>query len=332
MVKKILLGIAGLIVLLIIVGFFLPSKIEITRSISISAPAAYSFEEVNNLTNWEKWSYWHSLDSTMKLSYGEKHSGPGGWYSWESEEMGNGKLTITDVEANKKINADLDFMDQGTAKSWFTFEPDGDGTKLTMGFESDFGYNPFMRWIGATIFPSEMNKAYDYNLAKIKSIAESKPVFRSMITEDTIPSISYVAISHTMSMKDNAAVNASMEKMFTTLFSDMKKAKVAITGHPLCLYPGYSEELIQMLCAVPVAPDAKVPAKYTIASTTAGKAIKTVHTGSYDKLGETHNEMNKYIQYKKMKINGVPMEVYVTDPTVEKDTSKWITEIYYPVE
>jgi effector-binding domain-containing protein len=29
---------------------------------------------------------------------------------------------------------------------------------------------------------------------------------------------------------------------------------------------------------------------------------------------------------------GAPWEVYVTDPMVEKDTAKWQTDIYYPVQ
>ena len=39
----------------------------------------------------------------------------------------------------------------------------------------------------------------------------------------------------------------------------------------------------------------------------------------------------EYLQNKGLTMNGAPMEVYVTDPMLEKDTTKWITEVYYPV-
>lgn len=172
--KKILLGLLGIIVLLIIVGFFLPSKIEITRSITMHASPQAAFEQINNLDNWSKWSYWHTLDPGMKITFSENHAGTGAWYSWQSEEMGNGKLTITESEPASMIKADLDFMEQGTAKSWYTFEPKNDSTKVTMGFSTEFGMNPLMRWMGVTMFEREMNKAFDYNLQKIKELAEEK--------------------------------------------------------------------------------------------------------------------------------------------------------------
>lgn len=172
--KKILLGLLGIIILLIIVGFFLPSRIEVTRSLIIHASPEATFEQVNNLKNWEKWSYWYSLDPTTKLTYGDKQAGTGAWYSWASEDMGQGKLTITESNPSSVIKADLDFMEQGTAKCWYTFEPVNDSTKVTMGFSTEFGMNPFMRWMGATMFEGEMNKAFDYNLNKIKELTEGK--------------------------------------------------------------------------------------------------------------------------------------------------------------
>jgi effector-binding domain-containing protein len=63
-----------------------------------------------------------------------------------------------------------------------------------------------------------------------------------------------------------------------------------------------------------------------------GKTVKAVHMGSYNNLENTHEQLNQYIGMKKMEIAGAPWEVYVTDPAMEKDTAKWITEVYYPVK
>jgi effector-binding domain-containing protein len=60
-------------------------------------------------------------------------------------------------------------------------------------------------------------------------------------------------------------------------------------------------------------------------------AVKAIHSGDYNNLKSTHDQVNQYIQFKKLQIVGAPWEVYVTDPTVEKDTTKWVTEVYYPV-
>jgi effector-binding domain-containing protein len=332
MLKKILYVILGVVLLLVVIGFLLPGKFEISRTVKVNAPAAYSFEEVDQLENWNNWSYWNTLDTTMRITYGEKRSGEGASYSWTGEEVGNGKILITESIPHKSIKTDLDFMENGIAKSWYTFEPDGDSTSVTMGFSTDFGMNPFMRLMGATMFESEMDKAFTHNLQKIKELAENKPKFSVNITEEKVQPISYIGISHTMSPKDPNAVSVQMMKMYTELFAVLKKAKVEVNGHPFALFPNYTSESMDMVCAVPVAADAKLPAKYKVMQTTEGMAVKAVHTGSYNNLEATHNQIDKYMGFKKYELNGAPWEVYVTDPEMEKDTAKWITEIYYPIK
>jgi effector-binding domain-containing protein len=330
--KKLLFGLLGLVALLLLIGFLLPGKMEVSRSLSVNAPPEYSFEEVNTLPNWEKWSYWNTLDPNMKVTYGEKTIGEGGYYSWDSEDMGPGKCTITESIPNSSVKIDLDFLEQGTAKGWYTFEPLGDSTKVTMGFSTEFGMNPVMRWVGFAMMESEMNKAFDYNLQKLKELAEAKPKFAVKITEDEITPVSYIGISHTMSPKDMKAVSVQMSKMYDELMTVLEKSKIQMNGHAFCIYPSYSPESMNMVCALPVSPDAKLPSKYKLQQTPGGKAVKVIHTGSYDGLETAHNEIAKYMEFKKIEMNGAPWEVYVTGPDTEPDASKWVTEIYYPVK
>jgi effector-binding domain-containing protein len=332
MLKKIIFALVGLLVLLVVIGFLLPGKFEMTRTAKINAPAEYSFEEINQLDRWNNWSYWNTLDTSMTITYGEKKIGEGASYSWMGEDVGQGKILITESIPFKSIKTDLDFMENGTAKAWYTFEPAGDSTEVTMGFSTEFGMNPIMRLMGATMFESEMDKAFNYNLQKIKEIAEAKPKFGVQLTEENVAPVSYIGISHTMSPKDDKAVSMQMSKMYTELFTVLQKAKVDVNGHPFCIFPSFSEESMDMTCALPVAADAKLPAKYKIMQTPASRAIKAIHYGAYDKLQNTHAEVQKYLAYKKYEESGAPWEVYVTDPYVEKDTTKWVTEVYYPIK
>src|SRR5688572_13322372 len=189
MIKKILLGLLAAVILLIIVGFFLPGKVEVTKSIVVNAPAEYAFEEVDVLENWDKWSYWNTLDTTMTISYGDKPRGAGAFYSWVGKEVGEGKLNITESIPNTSIKADLDFMEDGPAKAFYEFSPEGEGTKVTMSLSTDFGMNPIGRWMGATFFKAEMNKAFEHELNKIKELAEAKPKFTVTITEEEVAPI-----------------------------------------------------------------------------------------------------------------------------------------------
>lgn len=335
MVKKILLFVVGLIVLLILIGFVLPRKFELTKSEVINAPAAYVFEEINDLERWPGWSYWNTLDPEMTVVYGDPKVGTGASYEWTSEVLDEGKLVITESKANESVACDLFFMQaEDASKAVYQLEPAEGGTKLTMRFDTDFGMNPIMRWMGVAMFPSEMNKAFDYNFAKLKEIAEAKPKFTVTISEETTNPVSYIGISTTMSFEDGAAISAQMAKSYGELMGVLQKSKVEMTGAPFCLYPRWDEEKkeMDMVCALPVPPGAKLPAKYPVMQTTGGQAVKAIHLGDYNKLEDTHNQINQYIQYKKLEIVGAPWEVYITDPEMEKDTTKWVTEVFYPVK
>lgn len=330
MIKKILFVIAGLIVLLVLIGFMLPAKLEVSKSVTINASSSAVFEEINDLQRWEKWQYWNSLDPNMKITYGEKKEGAGASYSWTGPQLGEGDLSIKESIPNKSIAIEMNFSGN-PANGFYSLEPDGENTKLNFNFSNDAGMNPIGHWINV-FMKREIEKSFDYAGEKIKGIAESKPKFTYSLTEENVPSMSYVGITTTMSPKDPAAISAQAGKMFTELDNVLKKAKVAITGYPFCLYPKYTEESMDMVCAFPVAADAKVPTKYKVMQTEGGIAVKGVHEGSYDNMQTIHNEIATYIKYKNLTESGAPWEVYITDPMLEKDTAKWITEVYYPVK
>ncbi|MGE0589379.1 MAG: SRPBCC family protein [Cyclobacteriaceae bacterium] len=335
MLKKIIIGIGVLVVIILAIAYIMPGQIEVSKSISINAPAAYVFEEINDLKKNPDWSYWNNLyKDNMTVSYGPTTAGVGAMSEWDGPESGKGKMTITESVPDQSIKMDLDFMEQGTAKAWYTFEPEGEGTKLTTGFFTDFGMNPIGRLMGGLFVKGEMEKSFDYNLGRLKEIAEAKPKFTVAITEVQTQPMSYVGISTTIGTEDGNAISAQMGKSFGELMTMLGRAKVSMTGVPMCLYPKYDEEAkqMEMVCALPVSPGSKVPTKYQVMEIPGGKAVKAIHMGDYHTLESTHQQVNTYIAFKKLEINGVPWESYVTDPGVEKDTAKWITEVYYPVK
>lgn len=332
MIKKILIGLAIVLVLFIGIAFVLPSKLELTQSISIQAPASYVFEDVNELKNWKQWSYWEVKDTTIKTTYSEPSAGVGAKSSWTSAD-GPGSLIITESELNKTVKFDLSFMEGGdVAKGWYTLEAEGDATNMTAGFLLDCGMNPVLRWLGFLFIKPEIEKSFDHQLAKIKEIAEAKPRFTVDISEIIIEPFSYVGISTTMSPQDQAAITAQMDKSFGELMTMLAKAKVEMQGHPLCLYPSFSDTSMEMICALPVPTGAKVSSRYPINEIAQTLAVKAIHRGDYAKMMDTHLQIDSYLKFKKLEMNGAPWESYATDPYKVKDTAQWITEIYYPVK
>jgi len=173
MIKKILLVVAGLIVLLLLIGFALPAKLEVSKSVTINASPEAIFEEINDLERWEKWQYWNTLDPEMKIVYGDKKVGTGAMYSWEGSVLDKGTLSIIESVPNKSIAIAMDFGGN-PASGLYTVESESNATKLNFKFSADQGMNLIGRWINIFI-RGEVEKSFDYAGEKIKAIAEAKP-------------------------------------------------------------------------------------------------------------------------------------------------------------
>ncbi len=61
------------------------------------------------------------------------------------------------------------------------------------------------------------------------------------------------------------------------------------------------------------------------------KLITTTHIGSYESMGMPYSAMEQYLAENKLQ-KGLVIEEYFSDPEVEKDASKWKTNIYFMVE
>lgn len=174
MLKKILIGLAVVVVLFLIVVALQPSSFRVARSATIAAPPDVVFPHVNELKKWAAWNPWEKLDPNMKLTYEGPESGTGASYSWiGNKDVGEGRMTITESKPNELVRFKLEFFKPmaGTSDAEFTFKPQGNQTEVTWAMS---GKNNFM----AKAFCLFMNMdkmiggQFEKGLADLKTIAE----------------------------------------------------------------------------------------------------------------------------------------------------------------
>jgi uncharacterized protein YndB with AHSA1/START domain len=140
MLKKILIGIAAVIVLFVIIVALQPGQYRVTRSATIPAAPAIVFDHVNDLHMWDAWSPWAKLDPAMKTTFEGPQSGTGASYAWVgNKQVGEGKMSITESKANELVQLKLEFIKPfaSTATTEFTFKPEGDQTSVTWSMAGD---------------------------------------------------------------------------------------------------------------------------------------------------------------------------------------------------
>lgn len=173
LLKTILHGLAGLVALLVVVSFFIPSAYKVERSVTVAADPSKIFPYVNNLQQWPSWSPWTVENyPTMKYTYSGPSQGIGATSTW-TEESGNGKLVITASDSVKGIEYDLEF-DEGQMKSKgaIVLESLATGTKVTWRDAGDVGMSPIGKYF--TLFLDSMiGSDFQKGLDKLKKIVES---------------------------------------------------------------------------------------------------------------------------------------------------------------
>jgi uncharacterized protein YndB with AHSA1/START domain len=173
--KPILFVVAAAVVLFVVVVALQPSEFRVARSTTISAPPAEVFAQVNDFHNWEAWSPWAKLDPTCKNTFEGAPSGTGAGFTWSgNDQVGEGRMTVTESRPNELIRIKLDFIRpfKSTCTAEFHFKPEGDQMAVTW---SMFGENDFL----AKAFCLFMNmdkvvgSDFEKGLAQMKAVTEA---------------------------------------------------------------------------------------------------------------------------------------------------------------
>ena len=175
MLKTILVALAVIIVVLVVIVALQPSDFRVTRSTTISAPPPAVFTQVNDFHKWQAWNPWGKIDPAMKQTYEGAPAGTGAIYTWSgNNEVGEGRMTITDSRPNELIRVKLEFFKPFTATNTadFTFKPEGNQTVVSW---SMFGDKNFMA--KAIHLVMNMDKMiggqFEKGLADMKSAVET---------------------------------------------------------------------------------------------------------------------------------------------------------------
>ena len=175
MLKKILLGIAVVVVLFVIIVALQPAEFHVARSATFAAPAEVVFAQVNDFHKWEAWSPWEKIDPNIKKEFSGAAAGTGAVYSWAgNNDVGEGRMTITDSRPGDLIKIKLEFVKPFTATNAtdFIFTPQGNQTnvKWTMSGENNFVAKAFSMFMN---MDKMIGSDFEKGLAQMKTVSEA---------------------------------------------------------------------------------------------------------------------------------------------------------------
>lgn len=110
--KIIGLAVAGLIVLLLVVGLLMNGNYAVEREVTINKPKQQVFDYVKYLKNQNQFSVWAKIDPGMKTEFRGEDATVGFVSAWDSEnpKAGKGEQKILKIDDGNRIEYELHFI------------------------------------------------------------------------------------------------------------------------------------------------------------------------------------------------------------------------------
>ncbi len=332
---KIFIGvIIALVIVAVILSFIGPKSYDVSRSVEINAPKAIVWENVGSLEAMDAWSPWNEKDTAMTKSFEGNKGEVGSISKWSgNDQVGEGSQEITAI-ADGRIDTKLIFnmFFDIESDAYVLVEETENGSRVTWGFK---GENGFVSRIFAVF--GDMDKAigpdFEKGLAMLKTMSEeaaanAKPTY-------DIHEIEYAGKIF-IGKKDTVKFT-EMAEFFGTNFgaiaTTLGQNKREMAGAPSGIYYMWDEANMKafMAAAIPVAEDKELKGFEKI-NVAPSRALHIAYYGAYEASAEAHYAMEAYMKEKGLSLNELVIEEYVTDPGLEPDTSKWLTNIYYLIK
>ncbi len=173
--KKLGLGLLGLIGLILIAALFVSKDFNYEKTITIDAPIDRVWENVNSLGDLEKWSPWAAYDPNMKKEITGTDGTIGAKNTWDSqvENVGAGSQEIVEIKAPTLFKTKLVFTKpfENEADGFVKLSPNGNKTDVSWSFESEMKY-PFNIMKIFMNMEKSIGKDFSLGLSKLKKICE----------------------------------------------------------------------------------------------------------------------------------------------------------------
>ena len=172
--KRILIGIVGIIALLLLMALFIEKDYNVERSVEINKPKEQVFAFVKQTRNQDQFNKWIQADPNVKKTFRGEDGTVGFIYAWESKEVGKGEQEISGISEGERIDFALRFkepFESNAAAHMTTATVSDNQTKVTWRME---GTSPYPMNLMNLIVPTVLGKDLETSLASLKTVLEKQ--------------------------------------------------------------------------------------------------------------------------------------------------------------
>lgn len=330
--KKFLYVIIALLLVYLVLAMFGPKEMKVERSVSIKKPVLLVKSKLGDFKFFhDEWSPYTEKDTAMKTNYKGNSGEIGHYYGWEgNKEVGKGEMEITSISQDSLVMR-LTFEGMGDSKAYYLIKDNDSITNVTWGMVFDVGFfgRPIMLFMN---MDKMLGADYEKGLAKLKSKLES-------IQEEVANTASYeikevnweekTFIGSKKTKLESDKLGAFFAENWPKMWLQLEKEKIKSPMSPCGFFYSWDNKKQSTECVAAMCIPKNVIVKgWEIITIPVTKVLSVPYYGAPEKSIEAHYAMDEYLKVNKLDYKFV-IEEYVTDPMLEKDTARWLTNIYY---
>jgi uncharacterized protein YndB with AHSA1/START domain len=172
MLTLIVIVVVALVAVLLLLVARQPSTFAVRRAIVVRAAPERIFALLDDFHRWPAWSPWEQRDPRMRREYSGAERGPGAAYAWDGDKaVGQGRMAITGVDAPRRLDIQLDFLQPFEAhnRTVFSLQPRDGGTEVL--WEMSGPANAMTRVMQlAGAMDRMVGKDFEAGLARLKAV------------------------------------------------------------------------------------------------------------------------------------------------------------------
>ncbi|TVS12317.1 MAG: hypothetical protein EA419_05125 [Wenzhouxiangella sp.] len=176
MLRRLFAVLLAIVILILVVGFFLPRQIVVERSLVIDQPAEVLFEVLQDFRHFRHWSPWLDRVSAADFRLEGPPAGTGATLVWSGEsDGGGGRMWIVSVSPPQRIDLALE-LGETEAEGYFLIdESAGFGHEVTWGLRFEVGtFDLVGRYIGLML-PALIGPDYQQGLVRLSEYLDQTP-------------------------------------------------------------------------------------------------------------------------------------------------------------
>ncbi len=125
-------------------------------------------------------------------------------------------------------------------------------------------------------------------------------------------------------------IGKMLGQLLPAVFQYAVKNGVVFRSPPTAIYQEWGPGMVTFHAGLSVAAATPID-DFHVDMLPACEAAVTIHTGSYDGLGDAHAAVEQFIAARGWRKAAAPREIYLTDPGEVPDPKDWKTQIVWPV-